>query len=84
MSEVLLDRAGRRRSPATLPGFHAGQALVGTALANTKRIQRPATGCGYGHLPVGSVPGSAQTPVCPRFRTGRRWEAGAQSSPVPF
>jgi len=26
MSEVLLDRAGRRRSPATLPGFHAGQA----------------------------------------------------------
>jgi integrase len=26
MSEVLLDRAGRRRSPATLPGFHAGRA----------------------------------------------------------
>jgi site-specific recombinase XerD len=26
MSEVLLDRAGRRRSPATLPGFHAGHA----------------------------------------------------------
>jgi hypothetical protein len=26
MSEVLLDRAGRRRSPATLPGFHPGQA----------------------------------------------------------
>jgi site-specific recombinase XerD len=25
MSEFLLDRAGRRRSPATLPGFHAGQ-----------------------------------------------------------
>ena len=25
MSEVLLDRAGRRRSPATLPGFHAGR-----------------------------------------------------------
>jgi len=25
MSEVLLDRAGRRRSPATMPGFHAGQ-----------------------------------------------------------
>jgi site-specific recombinase XerD len=24
MSEVLLDRAGRRRSPATMPGFHAG------------------------------------------------------------
>ena len=26
MSELLLDRAGRRRSPATLPGFHGGHA----------------------------------------------------------
>ena len=26
MSQLLFDRAGRRRSPATLPGFHAGQA----------------------------------------------------------
>jgi hypothetical protein len=26
MSERLLERAGRRRSPATLPGFHAGRA----------------------------------------------------------
>jgi hypothetical protein len=26
MSEVLFDRAGRRRSPATMPGFHAGRA----------------------------------------------------------
>jgi site-specific recombinase XerD len=26
MSELLLDRAGRHRSPATLPGFHAGHA----------------------------------------------------------
>jgi hypothetical protein len=26
MSELLLDRAGRRRSPTTLPGFHAGHA----------------------------------------------------------
>src|SRR4051794_37220935 len=25
MSETLLDRAGRRRSPATMPGFHAGR-----------------------------------------------------------
>jgi hypothetical protein len=39
MSELLLDRAGRRRSPATLPGFHAGHApgnkglvAVGTGL----------------------------------------------------
>jgi integrase len=26
MSELLLDRGGRRRSPATMPGFHAGHA----------------------------------------------------------
>jgi hypothetical protein len=26
MSELMLDRAGRRRSPATMPGFHTGQA----------------------------------------------------------
>jgi integrase len=25
MSKVLLDAAGRRRSPATMPGFHAGR-----------------------------------------------------------
>jgi hypothetical protein len=25
MSGLLLDRAGRRRSPATMPGFHAGR-----------------------------------------------------------
>jgi integrase len=25
MSELLLDRAGRRRSPVTMPGFHAGR-----------------------------------------------------------
>ena len=25
MSEPLLDRAGRRRSPATMPGFHVGR-----------------------------------------------------------
>ena len=25
MHEVLLDAAGRRRSPATMPGFHSGR-----------------------------------------------------------
>ena len=25
MSNVLLDAAGRRRSPATMPGFHSGR-----------------------------------------------------------
>src|SRR3954452_18890886 len=36
MSELLLDRAGRRRSPATLPGFHAGHA------AGNKGLRYPA------------------------------------------
>jgi integrase len=36
MSELLLDRAGRRPSPATMPGFHAGQA------PRNKRLRYPA------------------------------------------
>jgi hypothetical protein len=32
MSELLLDRAGRRRSPATMPGFHAGCPARNTGL----------------------------------------------------
>ena len=36
MSELLLDRAGRRRSPAALPGFHAGHA------PGNKRLRYPA------------------------------------------
>ena len=36
MSELLLDRAGRRRSPATMPGFHAGHP------PGNKRLRYPA------------------------------------------
>src|ERR671915_1831713 len=32
MSELPLDRAGRRRSPATMPGFHAGHAPANKGL----------------------------------------------------
>jgi hypothetical protein len=32
MSELLLDRADRRPSPATLPGFHAGHAPANKGL----------------------------------------------------
>jgi integrase len=32
MCELLLDRAGRRRSPATMPGFHAGHAPANKGL----------------------------------------------------
>src|ERR671915_1053019 len=32
MSELPLDRAGRRRSPSTLPGFHAGHAPANKGL----------------------------------------------------
>lgn len=34
MSEFLLDRAGRRRSPATMPGFHAGRPPRNKGLRN--------------------------------------------------
>jgi hypothetical protein len=33
MSELLLDRAGRRRSPATMPGFHAGRSPANKGLS---------------------------------------------------
>jgi hypothetical protein len=33
MSELLLDRAGRRRSPAARPGFHSGHAPGNKACA---------------------------------------------------
>jgi hypothetical protein len=36
MSELLLDRAGRRRSPATMPGFHADRP------PRNKRLRYPA------------------------------------------
>ena len=36
MSELLLDRAGRRRSPATMAGFHAGRP------AHNKGLRYPA------------------------------------------
>src|SRR5688500_2801458 len=36
MSELLLDRAGRRRSPATMPGFHTGRP------ARNKGVRYPA------------------------------------------
>jgi hypothetical protein len=36
MPELLLDRAGRRRSPATMPGSHAGHA------PGNKRLRYPA------------------------------------------
>jgi hypothetical protein len=35
MSELLLDRAGRRRSPATWPGFRAGRAPCNKGLRHS-------------------------------------------------
>jgi hypothetical protein len=42
MSKVLLDAAGRRRSPATMPGFHAGPpaAKQGPPLGDERRDER--------------------------------------------
>jgi site-specific recombinase XerD len=48
MSELLLDRAGRRRSPATLPGFHAGHPPGNKGLrypADPPRSKRTSPSC---------------------------------------
>ena len=48
MSELLLDRAGRRRSPATMPGFHTGHAPASKGLRYPAQLRgerlRRATG----------------------------------------
>jgi integrase len=44
MSERLLDRVGRRRSPATMPGFHAGRAPRNEGLrypADRPKVEEP-------------------------------------------
>ena len=46
MSDVLLDRAGRRRSPATLPGFHAGHAPGNKGLRYPAELRRTAAAAG--------------------------------------
>src|ERR671930_163092 len=48
MSELLLDAAGRRRSPATLPDFHAGRAPRNTGIrypAAHRRSRRSSPSC---------------------------------------
>jgi hypothetical protein len=60
MSELLLDAAGRRRSPATLPDFHAGRAprnkgiRRGSATPRTRRRSRRSS-------PSCAVPATAST-----------------------
>jgi hypothetical protein len=53
MSELLLDAAGRRRSPATLPEFHAGRS------PRNKGMVAVGTGLRFG---LGPPP--AQIPAC--------------------
>jgi len=48
MSELLLDAAGRRRSPATLPEFHAGRPPRNKGMrypAEPSTIEEIVTGC---------------------------------------
>lgn len=48
MSEVLFDAAGRRRSPATMPGFHAGRPLRNKGVrypAIRRRSKRSSPSC---------------------------------------
>jgi hypothetical protein len=41
MPEVLLDAAGRPRSPATVPGFHAGRSPRNKGKASATRPTHP-------------------------------------------
>jgi hypothetical protein len=50
MSEMLLDRAGRRRSPATMPGFHAGRPPRNKGLrypADPPKVEESSPSCGW-------------------------------------
>ena len=58
MSELLLDRTGRRRSPATMPGSHAGHAPGNKGLrypADPPKVERSSPSC--------APPGTARTVV---------------------
>jgi hypothetical protein len=83
MSELLLDRAGRRRSPATMPGFHAGRAPGDEGVATRptregRRDHRRHARCRLGNArpPAartdrGSVARRAADPGGARSRRGR-------------
>ena len=64
MSELMLDRAGRRRSPATLPGFHAGQAPGNKGRSSSPKVTwtRLAARCSCGAARAGAAGKSAWTP----------------------
>ena len=72
MSEPLLDRAGRRRSPATMPGFRAGRAPGNKGLrypADPPKIEEiivvmraaAAAHCSFGAARAGAAAKSAWT-----------------------
>ena len=49
MTEMLLDRAGRRRSPATMPGFHAGRPPRNKGVrypADPPKVEESSPSCG--------------------------------------
>jgi hypothetical protein len=56
MSELLLDAAGRRRSPATLPQFHAGRAPRNKGMRYPSTRQRSKRS-----LPSCAAPATAST-----------------------
>ena len=56
MTEPLIDAAGRRRSPATMPAFHAGRAPRTTGRrdpADPPTVQEIANGVGRGRVVCG-------------------------------
>ena len=75
MSELLLDAAGRRRSPATLPEFHAGRP------PRNKGIRYPADPPTIEEIVDGHAPRRRQRPRPPAARPDRRAVARRPADP---
>jgi|tagenome__1003787_1003787.scaffolds.fasta_scaffold19908860_2 hypothetical protein len=61
MSELFLDRAGRRWSPATMPGFHAGRPPTAVGMLEAERQFCMITG--FSDLAKPAVWSSGNSPV---------------------
>jgi hypothetical protein len=80
----MLDSAGRRRSPATLPGFHAGRAPRNKGMlypADPPTVEEIV--CVASPRPRSSSPMSALTRACANLAKGRHVMGGSQSRAHP-
>jgi hypothetical protein len=79
MSELLLDAAGRRRSPATMPGFHAGRPPRNKNVAIPPTL--PSLSCvppATGRTVIGCAAGSSCSGA-PAYASRKRWHSASQT-----